>query len=199
LPVGQRKIQIRLFWKIIWLQNFIFILWKFLQMPKLLCNALKISGGGKMPPLVARLMWMYPGVVVHNQKWSNHFPYKSLLTNHQMYLWPQHWSPPQNKSLGVAPTGDSKGGLGGYGPPHIFDWPPACPPVFCLISRSNSLDWPIQQITFGQQYFTFMLAPLLFSLAPQWHPTFFILESPLVAPRHIIFSFCPSMLKIHQY
>jgi len=47
------------------------------------------------------------------------------------------------------------------------------PPVFCLISRSSSLDWPIQQITFGQQDFTFMLTPLLFSLAPQWPPHFF--------------------------
>ena len=56
----------------------------------------------------------------------------------------------------------------------------APPPVFCLISRSSSLDWPKQQMTFGQQYFTFMLAPLLFSLAPQWPPTFFILESPLI-------------------
>ena len=67
-----------------------------------------------------------------------------------------------------------RGGLGGPCPPQIFVWPPRLPPpVFCLISRSSSLDWPIQKITFCQQYFTFMLAPLLFSLAPQWPPHFF--------------------------
>ena len=38
------------------IQNFIFILWKFLQMSKLLCNVLKYSGGGKCPHLVARLL-----------------------------------------------------------------------------------------------------------------------------------------------
>jgi len=39
------------------IQNFIFIIWKFLQISKFLCNVLKISVGGQMPPpLVARLM-----------------------------------------------------------------------------------------------------------------------------------------------
>ena len=45
-PIGK----LRLFWKIIWIQNFIFNHWKFLQMPKLLCDVMKISGG-QMPPL----------------------------------------------------------------------------------------------------------------------------------------------------
>jgi len=38
------------------IQYFNFIIWKFLQMPKLLCNVLKISGGQMPkcpPPLVA--------------------------------------------------------------------------------------------------------------------------------------------------
>jgi len=40
----QRKIQIRLLLNIIRIQNFIFVLWKFLQMSELLCNVLKVSG-----------------------------------------------------------------------------------------------------------------------------------------------------------
>ena len=46
-------------------------------------------------------------------------------------------------------------------------------PVFCLISRSSSLDWPIQQITFGQQYFTFVLAPYFFPWPCSAPPHFF--------------------------
>jgi len=41
------------------MQNFDFIIWKFLHMSKLLCNVLKISGGQMpqmSPPLVARLI-----------------------------------------------------------------------------------------------------------------------------------------------
>ena len=33
------------------MQYFNFIIWKFLQMSKLLCNVLKISGGGEMPQM----------------------------------------------------------------------------------------------------------------------------------------------------
>jgi len=41
------------------IQNFNFIIQKFLQMSKLLCNVLKISGGKcpKCPPMVARLLY----------------------------------------------------------------------------------------------------------------------------------------------
>ena len=41
---------IRLFLEIIIIKNFIFILWKFLQMSKLLFNVFKISGGKCPPP-----------------------------------------------------------------------------------------------------------------------------------------------------
>ena len=51
------------------------------------------------------------------------------------------------------PVAVLRGALGGPWPSHIFDWPPACPPFFCLISRSSSFDWHIQQITFSQQNF----------------------------------------------
>ena len=57
---------------------------------------------------------------------------------------------------------------GDHGPPRFL----AGPPVFCLISRSSSLDWPKQQITFGQQYFTFMGPPTFF-LGPAVAPHFF--------------------------
>jgi len=77
-------------------------------------------------------------------------------------------------------SGDSKGGPGGtMAPPYFWLPTPLAPPVFCLILRSSSLDRPIQQITFGQQYFTFMLAPLLFPWPRSGSPIFFILESPL--------------------
>jgi len=48
------------------IQNFSFIIGKFLQMPKLLYNVLKISGGKvpQMPPLVARLV-MTDELAVH--------------------------------------------------------------------------------------------------------------------------------------
>ena len=36
---------------------------------------------------------------------------------------------------------------------QIFCWPPPWPPVCCLISRSSSFNWHIQQITFSQQNF----------------------------------------------
>jgi len=40
---------VKLFFKIIRIQNFNFIVWKFLQMSKLLYNVLKIPGGAKDP------------------------------------------------------------------------------------------------------------------------------------------------------
>ena len=45
-----KKIQIRVCLKMIRIQNFIYILWKFLQMSKLLCNVLKLGGANDPPP-----------------------------------------------------------------------------------------------------------------------------------------------------
>jgi len=106
-------------------------------------------------------------------------------------------------------NGDFKGGLGGPWPSQIFGWLPTCPLSLCLISRSSSFDWQIQQ--FGDfpvkvlTIFTSLLGLIGFLIASQssWQrkitmqerhlcwppyflpwpgsgpPSFFILESPL--------------------
>jgi len=50
-------------------------------------------------------------------------------------------------------------------------------PLFDRVNHSKSIFITVDNHHAGE---TFMLAPLLFSLALQWHPSFFILESPLI-------------------